>query len=86
MRYELLLVIFLSGCSLWTTDAPTDMEDEHESVVRTLDKSCKKGNGISCENLAFMYENGQNVSEDEDKAEYLYKKACSLGVSSSCRR
>lgn len=47
----LILSLTFSGCSLWTTDAPTDMADEHESVVKTLTASCKKGNQVSCQNL-----------------------------------
>lgn len=80
------LLFAISGCSLWTTDAPTDMHDEQESVVKTLSKSCKKGNAISCSNLAYMYEKGQGVSKNSSKANILYKKACNLGDNSSCHK
>lgn len=86
LSLQFLFVTTFLGCSLWTTDAPTDMEDEHESVVKSLGKSCKKGNAISCSNLAYMYENGQGVSRDFDRAMSLYGKACQNGESQACEK
>lgn len=81
-----ILLTLFCGCSLWTTDAPTDMADEHESVAKTLNSSCKKGNAISCSNLAHMYEKGQGVAKDREKAYLLYKKACENGAHEACEK
>lgn len=42
-------------------------------------KACKNNIGISCNNLAFMYETGLGCNVDINKALELYKKASILG-------
>ncbi len=81
-----VLATLLSGCWLWTTDAPTDMADEHASVIKTLNITCKKGNAVSCSNLAYMYEKGEGVEKDQNRAFNLYKKACRLGLHEACEK
>lgn len=81
---SIILAGIFCGCSLWTTDAPTDNEAEYESVVNTLTKACREGNYISCYNLGYMYENGKGVDQDKDEASELYQKACTNGVVEAC--
>jgi hypothetical protein len=58
----------------------------HASSPEELAAACERGEGESCKNLGFNYENGLGVEKDAAKAVELYKKACGLDASlAGCR-
>lgn len=47
-------------------------------------KACDGGNALGCNNLGFMYANGQGVKQDYARAKQLYGKACDLKLELGC--
>ncbi|WP_240451739.1 SEL1-like repeat protein [Helicobacter sp. L8] len=48
-------------------------------------KAADMGEPAAYNNLAIMYAHGKGVKPDKEKARQYYKKACAMGVSSSCQ-
>jgi len=48
------------------------------------EKSCDKGNGYTCKELAIKYALGHDVPKDRVKADNYYEKACTSTLSSGC--
>ena len=48
---------------------------EHAKAAAIFEQACEKGFGLSCYNLAQIYEAGVGVAPDESKALDLYVKA-----------
>jgi TPR repeat protein len=49
-----------------------------------LQRVCEGKRVAGCGTLAFLYEKGYGVAEDEARALALYRKACGGGITSSC--
>lgn len=52
--------------------------------TKSLDSDCKAGDASACFDLAFRYQQGEGVREDERRALVLYEKACTGGVVAGC--
>ena len=57
---------------------------EHAKAAAIFEQACEKGFGLSCYNLAQIYEAGVGVAPDESKALNLYVKACERGYAVVC--
>lgn len=56
-----------------------------KKLIFDLEKNCLKNNEKFCAVLAQIYEKGlNNIKRDFKKAEFLYKKSCEKGITSSC--
>ena len=55
-----------------------DIDQDLEKALSYFEYSASKENAIGLYSLACMYENGQGVEADIDKAIELYKKAADL--------
>lgn len=51
----------------------------------SLEKACEMDDAESCWYLAYMYQLGNGVQRDEQKARALMEKACGLGFDDACR-
>lgn len=63
----------LSGCN--TLALLHQNSGEHAKAAAIFEQACEKGFGLSCYNLAQIYEAGSGVAPDESKALNLYVKA-----------
>ena len=52
---------------------------DHAEAARWLTRFAEGKDADSCMRLAFMYHNGDGVSQDEAKAVKLLEEACALG-------
>lgn len=80
LLYPLILVIAASN------DAVRSLE-KRESVaakISAYEKSCESGDAESCFDLARMYDKGDDVEKDEDRASAFYDKACEGGYFAGC--
>ncbi len=55
-----------------------------ENDLADCTKQCERGHAGSCENLAFMYQTGNGVKEDQSKATPLFVKACEGSAFRAC--
>ena len=69
-----------NACALlgWLMAANEDEKDDTESVS-WYEKAMEKGNVAAINNLGWMYECGQGVQQDYEKAMELYKQAADAG-------
>ena len=54
----------------------------YPKAVQLFSKACDLGHTNACYNLAYMYENAQEV-KDSFKAVELYEKLCNQGISAA---
>ena len=57
---------------------------DYKKAAKLSKKACDNGNAWSCNNLGFLYDNGQGVKKDYKKASNLYQKACNGGYRGAC--
>jgi serine/threonine protein kinase len=55
-------------------------------AARAFEKACEAGNGRGCYNLGRLYEKGQGVERDSEKARSYYRQACEKGYQRGCRK
>ena len=72
----------LSGCD--SLASLHQNSGEHAEAAAIFERACEKGFGLSCYNLAQIYEAGSGVAADEIKALDLYVKACERGYAVVC--
>lgn len=72
----------LSGCD--SLASLHQNSGEHAKAAAVFEQACEKGFGLSCYNLAQIYEAGTGVAADESKALDLYVKACERGYAVVC--
>nr|WP_315016812.1 tetratricopeptide repeat protein [uncultured Campylobacter sp.] len=72
----------LSGCD--SLASLHQNSGEHAKAAAIFKQACEKGFGLSCYNLAQIYEAGSGVAPDESKALDLYVKACERGYAVVC--
>lgn len=67
-------------------DAATSEGDEpgSEPTPSQYETSCGAGNGADCSEVGRLYETGEGVAQDEDRAAKLFKQACKAGDSPGC--
>ncbi len=83
----ILLSIFL-GCA-----AASDFDKafhaynkkEFSKAIDLWQRSCDEGEYRSCNILALMYDNGENVVQNRTKAKKMYRKACMGGDTVGCK-
>ena len=82
----LLVVLFSIGFSKDLTELENEAykKGDYQKVVQVDQKACDEGNASGCNNLGFLYQNGQGVKQDYQKAAQLYQKACDEGNASGC--
>ena len=47
-------------------------------------KSCDLKNGMGCDNVGVLYNNGQGVKQNKNTAKWYYGKACDFGYQEGC--
>ena len=57
---------------------------EHARSREELEKAAATGDGQACFTLAELYEKGEGVSPDPEKARELFAKACGAGFQKAC--
>ena len=72
----------LSGCD--SLASLRQNSGKHAKAAAIFERKCEKGFGLSCYNLAQIYEAGVGVAPDESKALSLYVKACEHGYGVVC--
>ena len=72
----------LSGCD--SLASLRQNSGEHAKAAAIFEQACEKGFGLSCYNLAQIYEAGVGATADESKALELYVKACERGYAVVC--
>ncbi len=55
-----------------------------QSPTRLLQNDCEDGNPRSCRDLSVLYQLGNTVEKDKERASVLQERACALGLRSSC--
>ncbi len=55
-----------------------------DPLPETYETSCTKGDMAACTTLGALYENGQGVRQDRDRAKALYGQACEGGEKWAC--
>ncbi len=65
------------------TDLSASTIDEKK---QSFEDACADGNTISCHNMGLMYDYGDGVDEDDEKALGFYLKACDKDYAPSCSR
>ena len=72
----------LSGCD--SLASLHQNSGEHTKAAAIFERACEKRFGLSCYNLAQIYEAGICIVADEIKALELYVKACKRGYAAVC--
>jgi TPR repeat protein len=76
----------MSGCSRLALAYVQEQKTPDFARARDLwERACTAGNAQSCSNLGLMYNNGDGVGKDRDKALALLKKSCDLGLPAACQ-
>ncbi len=80
MRSYLFLLPFLVATSSYCNDA-TDakaacVNKEYEKAFGLFQKACNEKHPNACYRLGKMHELGRGIAKDDEKAQRLYKKAC----------
>jgi TPR repeat protein len=66
-------------------DAQSDYNAKNYTAAAPLfDKSCTAGERDACNYLGWLYENGNGVPEDDQKAATLFQKACDASLPDGC--
>lgn len=69
----------LSQCSRSETSTAND-----KSPTTVLQDACDKENARACRDLSLLYQYGNTVEKDKERASELAARACKLGLKSSC--
>ena len=56
----------------------------YQKASKLFKKACDRGNMNGCNNLGFLYANGNGVTQNFQIAKQLYKKACDGGSMDAC--
>ena len=72
IRVRTLLKVFLLGLSACQGNEALDQS------------ACDSGDMISCYDLGVMYQGGQGVPQDLERAVILFQRSCDGGVGASC--
>jgi TPR repeat protein len=60
--------------------------NDDKGAVGALRKGCEAGNAEACEGLGIMYQHGQGVVPDSQRARSLFTQACRIGSDGACMR
>lgn len=63
---------------------PPKSTSSSSSEADAYQKDCDRGEMADCADLGVLYERGEGVPQDENKANQLFQKACSNGDSGGC--
>ncbi|MEA2018012.1 MAG: tetratricopeptide repeat protein, partial [Campylobacterota bacterium] len=77
------LVLGFSGCAN-STAATAYSSGDFRTAKSLWEKDCNDGGENGCYNLALMYQMGEGMAANEQKAQEIYKKACDLGSKRAC--
>lgn len=75
------LAFFAVGCDGAEEKA---LPDDAPRLLREAAINCDNGNMLGCHNLAVAYWQGQFVSQNIDKAQALFQRACTAGAMLAC--
>ena len=62
----------------------TDAKASAKVAAELHRKACDGGYGVSCVDLADMYDNGNGVTKDPAQAKAMRERACKAGVLDEC--
>ena len=96
-EYELALGYHKKTCELGSSVGCANVasmywngDNEHkqnkEKTVEYNLKACELDNAYACYGVAVNYDDGWLARSDNKKAQYYYKKACSLGTTDACKK
>lgn len=57
----------------------------YEKALNLWQSACEKNDARACNVLALMYDNGEYVKENKNRAKEFYKKACDTGDDVGCK-
>ena len=85
------LELFTAACKSGSADGCAyeslelmDTPERGSEALAAADKSCDRGSGSGCANLAFLYATGKLVKKDDRRAVGLYDRSCDLGDPQGC--
>jgi hypothetical protein len=77
---------WMAGCSRLALAYIQEQKTPDFIRARELwERACAGANAASCSNLGLMYNNGDGVPKDREKALGYLKRACELGLPAACR-
>ena len=59
---------------------------DYKEAFKWFEKSANQGDIFAQNNLGEMYNQGQGIEVDKEKAKQLYKKSCDKGLEESCKK
>lgn len=85
MTKDPAMILRMLAASLVFLVLPIAAHGQNDAAsAERLRQACEGGDAVSCNNLGFMYSNGQGVRQDEARGTALYRQACDAGVQQAC--